>query len=258
MAIGEKIRHARQEAGLSQRQLCGDRITRNMLSQIENGSARPSMDTLRYLAQQLSKPVSFFLDEDTLSSPNQALMVTARTAFAAGDFVGALDVLGNYHGPDDAFDPEKGLLQNLCLLAAAQQAQVLGKTPFARQLLDRVDKESIYYTAPLRREHHLLAGTLPPADDRELLLRAENALSMLAPQRATEYLTAAENWDAPQWNLLCGNAHFAQKDYKNAIPYLQKAESADPRACIAALETCFRELGDYENAYRYACKLREL
>ena len=46
MTLGEKIRQARLEAGLSQRQLCGDTVTRNMLSQIENGSARPSMDTL--------------------------------------------------------------------------------------------------------------------------------------------------------------------------------------------------------------------
>ena len=50
MELGQKLRLARQEAGLSQRQLCGEVITRNMLSQIENGSAKPSMETLRYLA----------------------------------------------------------------------------------------------------------------------------------------------------------------------------------------------------------------
>ena len=44
MELGEKLRQARMEAGLSQRQLCGDVITRNMLSQIENGAARPSME----------------------------------------------------------------------------------------------------------------------------------------------------------------------------------------------------------------------
>ena len=53
MELGEKLRLARLEAGLSQRQLCGDRISRNMLSLIEHGSARPSMDTLRFLAQRL-------------------------------------------------------------------------------------------------------------------------------------------------------------------------------------------------------------
>ena len=34
MELGEKLLQARQEAGLSQRQLCGDVITRNMLSLI--------------------------------------------------------------------------------------------------------------------------------------------------------------------------------------------------------------------------------
>ena len=53
MELGQKLRLARQEAGLSQRQLCGEVITRNMLSQIENGTAKPSMETLRYLAGRL-------------------------------------------------------------------------------------------------------------------------------------------------------------------------------------------------------------
>ena len=39
MELGEKLRQARLAAGLSQRQLCGDVITRNMLSQIESGAA---------------------------------------------------------------------------------------------------------------------------------------------------------------------------------------------------------------------------
>ena len=62
MELGEKIRAARLGAGLSQRQLCGEEITRNMLSLIENGSARPSMKTLEYLARKLGKPLSYFLD----------------------------------------------------------------------------------------------------------------------------------------------------------------------------------------------------
>ena len=49
MELGEKLRQARIEAGLSQRELCGEEITRNMLSLIENGSAKPSMNTLKYL-----------------------------------------------------------------------------------------------------------------------------------------------------------------------------------------------------------------
>ena len=81
MELGEKLRQARLEAGLSQRQLCGEEITRNMLSQIENGSAKPSMDTLRYFAQRLGKPVSWFLEEEGAISPNSQVMAAARAAF---------------------------------------------------------------------------------------------------------------------------------------------------------------------------------
>jgi transcriptional regulator with XRE-family HTH domain len=60
MELGEKLRQARLEAGLSQRQLCGEEITRNMLSLIENGSAKPSMKTLQYLAARLGKASAIF------------------------------------------------------------------------------------------------------------------------------------------------------------------------------------------------------
>ena len=80
MDIGQRLKQARLEAGLSQRQLCGDVITRNMLSQIENGSARPSMDTLRYLSSRLGKPMGYFLEEDAVTSPNQQVMEQARQA----------------------------------------------------------------------------------------------------------------------------------------------------------------------------------
>lgn len=63
MTMGEKIRLARVTAGLSQRQLCDGIVTRNMLSQIENGSANPSLPTLQALAQRLGQSVQYFLEE---------------------------------------------------------------------------------------------------------------------------------------------------------------------------------------------------
>jgi len=258
MTIGEKIRQSRQAAGLSQRQLCGDKITRNMLSQIENGVARPSMDTLSYLAGRLGKSISYFLDENAVVSPNAAIMESARAAYAAGQFQTALEALSGCQRPDPVFDPELGHLENLCLLALARQALDRQQLPLAMQLLDRIEEDNLYFSAQLHRECRLLAGLLPEADDRELLLRAENALKKDDAQRALSYLDAAENHESTRWNLLRGKAYFTQKDYEKAIPCLQKAEKADPKTCFTALETCFRELGDFENAYRYACKLREL
>ena len=119
MELGEKLRQARLEAGLSQRQLCEQIITRNMLSLIENGSARPSMETLKELAARLGQPVSYFLEEQALVSPNTAVMEAARTAFDAGDFSGTLEKLALCRQPDPVYCREAELLQTLSLLALA-------------------------------------------------------------------------------------------------------------------------------------------
>lgn len=46
MDIGKKIREIRTEKLMTQSQLAGDEITRNMLSRIENGAALPSLGTV--------------------------------------------------------------------------------------------------------------------------------------------------------------------------------------------------------------------
>jgi transcriptional regulator with XRE-family HTH domain len=121
MHLGEKIRQARLEAGLSQRQLCGDMITRNMLSQIENGSANPSMATLRYLSEQLGKSVGYFLQEDAVLSPNPELLQEARKAYGERKYAAVLEMGKTYKGPDPLFDPEWHYLCALCSLALAEQ-----------------------------------------------------------------------------------------------------------------------------------------
>ena len=61
MTLGQKIREARQSKGMTQKELVGDYITRNMLSKIENDSASPSVRTLEYLAGALGFPTGYFL-----------------------------------------------------------------------------------------------------------------------------------------------------------------------------------------------------
>ena len=146
MELSQKLKQARLDAGLSQKALCGDRITRNMLSQIENGSARPSMDTLRYLAAQLGKPLSYFLEDDAVTSPNQALMEQVRAASPSD----ALHLLGSYKAPDPTFDAERWLLEALTCLILAEDALSQGKPAYARSLLERAQvagSRTPYYTA---------------------------------------------------------------------------------------------------------------
>ena len=129
MELGEKLRLARLEAGLSQRALCGDEVTRNMLSRIENGAARPSMKTLGCLAARLGKPVSYFLEEDTVCSPNQEIMTAVRQLFDGKDYAGAMRALAQYRAPDEIYDRERQLLEILVRLHLAEEAIGDGREP---------------------------------------------------------------------------------------------------------------------------------
>ena len=91
MELGKRLKEVRLSLGLSQRELCGDEITRNMLSQIENGSAKPSMDTLKYLASRLGKPIGYFLEEEIV--PDHQPILDARQAWCKQDAQGVLDAL---------------------------------------------------------------------------------------------------------------------------------------------------------------------
>lgn len=266
MELGEKLLQARQEAGLSQRQLCDDIITRNMLSQIEHGTARPSMDTLRQLAARLGKPVSFFLEEDVVLSSNQVLMTQARQAWRTGEAEKTRQLLKEYRFPDETFDWEYGYLWAVSTLSAAEAALSGGKLPYARQLLEEAEERTPGFLG-LEQQRLLLLGRIPGADlqqvtdrlpslDEELLLRAEAAFVQGNADRAAALLSAAENRVDSRWNLLQGRVHVVQKQYALAVGCLEKAEMAFPKDCWPLLETCFRELGDFQKAYVYACKQR--
>ena len=63
MSIGEKIKNVRTSKMLTQKDLVGDTITRNMLSKIENGVATPSLPVAITLAEKLGVPVGYLLTD---------------------------------------------------------------------------------------------------------------------------------------------------------------------------------------------------
>ncbi len=262
MELGQRLRQARLEMGLSQRQLCGDVITRNMLSQIENGSARPSMDTLRYLSGMLGKPMGYFLEEEAVTSPNRAVMEQARTAFEERDWGSALAALERYNAPDPVFDRERYYLSALTRLLLAQKALEEGKSAYAETLLAQAGADGAqtpYYTQELERRRLVLlfrarpdqakelADRLPPDPDRTLLLAAAQ------PERAGLVLDA-DPQDSPQWHFMRGEAYYYNKEYGKARIHYEKAPQT--RQTLERLEVCCREQEDYKTAYFYACKLR--
>ncbi|CAD2081727.1 transcriptional regulator [Jeotgalicoccus coquinae] len=63
MTLGERIKALRKEQGLTLVDLAGSKITKGMLSLIENNKSKPSMDTLEYLAEELGVTVSYLTQE---------------------------------------------------------------------------------------------------------------------------------------------------------------------------------------------------
>ena len=263
MELGEKLRQARIEAGLSQRQLCGEEITRNMLSLIENGSAKPSMKTLRYLAGRLGKSLSYFLEDSAVLSPNQEIMSASRQLYDSGDFARAEELLADYRHPDPVFDREKEILWVLIRLELAAEAIRQERFLYAAELLRSTPVVTAYLSEELHRRKLLLLGRIPgqqvadqlPSLDEELFLRAEET-----PEedlsRAVHLLEAMEHRDTPRWHLLRGKLYLRQQQWRPAAHHLHLAEAAFPREVCPMLEVCYREQGNYQKAYEYACKQR--
>ena len=118
MTLGQKLRQARIRAGLTQRQAAGDRITRNMLSQIENDLAAPSMKTLEYLSATLGVTAGWLLADETSDEAAERLP-RAKAMLREADVAGCLALLEP--AAEQASDEELLLLAT----AAAELAQRL-------------------------------------------------------------------------------------------------------------------------------------
>ena len=85
MTIGQRIREARLGRQMTQQELVGDYITRNMLSKIENDAATPSVRTLEYLAGAMGMPPGAFLSDAPVEPPLAGRIETLRQLLEDND-----------------------------------------------------------------------------------------------------------------------------------------------------------------------------
>src|SRR2546428_8629060 len=62
-SLGQRIRQAEQELGLTLQAVAGDDFSRAFLNQVELGRAQPSTQTLRIIARRLQRPIEYFLED---------------------------------------------------------------------------------------------------------------------------------------------------------------------------------------------------
>ena len=84
--LGRRIKEARLAKKLTQAEVVGDFITRNMLSQIESGAALPSVKTLQYLSKVLEVPMSQLMPEEEPSADSAADYMSIRALFVKGEY----------------------------------------------------------------------------------------------------------------------------------------------------------------------------
>ena len=285
MTLGQKIRQARIERGLTQKQLVGEHITRNMLSKIENDSATPSVRTLEYLASRLGVSPGYFMSDMTYSdgtSPDG--LDEMREAYRQKDYAGCIRLLESAR--TQSTTDEGYLLHTLAAACAARDAIRDGDAKTAREYADAADyynKEGLYYSPEIDAEMSLILAEC--ALDTELAEfeeniseyeRAEKSISL--SQRyylaRAEYLLrtgetelAARILDnmgepgeeyAPRAAYLTGLRLMGEGQLESARETLLRAEESSPKSQLpriyAALEMCYRELEDYKQAYHYASK----
>lgn len=266
MSIGRRILEARQEKGLSQRELAGENITRNMLSALEHDKAKPSLDTLCYLAQTLDKPVGYFLEEDVpLPADGYDLLCKARQRCDAGDYRGCLGLLGKI--PEgEVLAREAAVMKTHALIALAEQAIVDRRLPYARELLDQARKSAKrcpYFRKEAEEKIALIRGKTANRpgqlgkllkdvpEDGSLLLKARWALEEKRYADARRYLEAVDARDEA-WDFALAEALYGLGEYAQAAEHYLAAEKTMGKAVHRKLGLCYAAMKDFENAYRWA------
>ena len=272
MTVGEKIRRRRLELGLTQREVAGDSVTRNLICRIERGDCLPSLDTLYAVAKALSVPVAYLVSEDddyAVFAVSEALP-SIRHAYAAGHFADCLTEIGKL--------PPEGIADEVAYLAAASSLGLaeralgdgnLKKIPEYVEEAKRYAEKTVLPTAWLlaRCELCRAVAKCPETPRWEIKREAylKNAESAIG-YNAFLYLSDDEG-------LVCDRAAFklhrqargmiAQRRYREALAVLLELEEKkstgelDPYFLYRVYtdtETCCREIGDFEMAYRYSTK----
>jgi tetratricopeptide (TPR) repeat protein len=85
------VKEARREAGLSLGQVAGDDVSRTAIYFVETGKSKPSMETLKLIAERTGKPLDYFLSRPgTLEARSSAGTAEIERLLATADYPGAL------------------------------------------------------------------------------------------------------------------------------------------------------------------------
>lgn len=147
--LGKRIKEARLAKKMTQSELVGTFITRNMLSRIESGNACPSVKTLEYLAGRLDLPAGSLISDETPDIPdteksgkNAEQLINAKRLYTDCDYLACVSEAEKLIGSE--FEDEGQAILARCCIALSDEAMNGGdKTTaikYAKQALELADK----------------------------------------------------------------------------------------------------------------------
>lgn len=166
--LGKRIKEARISKKMTQSEVVGDYITRNMLSQIESGVACPSVKTLQYLAKVLDLPsILLFTNDETAPLPadNKATstFLEAKARCKAKDYAKAIEMLLPLSDETSDFFDESAALIAMCSLELARSEKAKGNIKSALMLAAQAEKYAdigIYSRREIKTSSLILADEL--------------------------------------------------------------------------------------------------
>ena len=286
MNLGEKIKAARLERHMTQKDVVGDYITRNMLSKIENGSATPSVKTLEYLAGALGLPAGYFMNDSNGDELTPGSVASARNHFRDGEYEGCVQVLEGLD-MEGGYKDEAMLLLARAKISLSKKAMIDGRYEEAIRLAKealRHNEDSVYYSAAFRTEALLLVarctmelqGDFQKAMDDYQAAYQDQGLGEFYRITMAEYYidkgdleNARKEMDSiarlseatrPAYLMLQGRMELKDNQFDQAAKQLEKAEQLARTtgsnyfmsSLYAMLEQCYREMDDFKKAYHYA------
>lgn len=281
MNIGEKIKNLRMSKMITQQELAGDFITRNMLSRIEHGAALPSLPTVMYLANRLNVPAGFLLAEEENEFLYQKIryMPNIRRAYQTGNYRICRE-LCRTELPES--DDEIALLMAECALCLAKEEFLAGNLHNACYWLDtalRDADDTAYQTAHITSPaivYFRYMRTISPSlssyeatdllpGDRDFAAWQDSFCRYILILEQSEHLQSLHRFDgdSPLERQLAlhiqAKVMLFENDPAGAYAVLQQI-LADEQAPVPVLlysvlhdmEQCCKALNDYKGAYEHA------
>ena len=270
MTLSEKIKAARKAKQLTQSELCGDKITRNMLSAIEGGKATPSLDTLRYLAEGLSVPLPYLLSEDDdlfIFRKNEAIC-SIRRDFSEKKYNSCIIKISKLGGMDD----ELAYILCACNFELGKRAVLKGALYSAKRLLNSAkdySQKTIYDTTKIDNLLLMYTSLAENIQSPMLEFDIKSFEANLDPDLEYEFYKYITGDFSFKFKSKAFEKHRIAKEqmknrkYKEAIRTLEEiVAEKNPETynsyvmfgVYTDLEQSAKQLLDFELAYKYASK----